>query len=49
MDNSTLVDCWQDSQLLPEGFILKILVNGETLNLFQLDEISRCKYYVRQL
>ena len=40
-ENSTLVDRWGDTQLLPEGWILKMPVAGETLNSFLIVGISK--------
>ena len=37
----TLADGWEDSEFIPEGFILKLLLAGETFNSFLLDGISK--------
>ena len=34
----TLTVGWENSELIPEGFILKVLLAGETFNFFLLDE-----------
>ena len=38
---STLYVGWEDSEFIHEGFILKLLLAGETLNSFLLDGISK--------
>ena len=37
----TLAVGWEDSEFIPEGFILKLLLAGETFNSFLLDGISK--------
>ena len=34
---------WEDSELFPEGLILKLLIDGETLKSFRLDGIKKNK------
>ena len=37
----TLTVGWEDSEFIPEGFIFKLLLAGETFNFFRLDGISK--------
>ena len=39
-ENSTLSDGWYDSYVFPQGWIIKMLVAGETLNIFLLTGIA---------
>ena len=43
MTGLTLAVGWEDSEFFPEGVILKLLLAGETLNPFLLDEIIKKK------
>ena len=39
-ENSPLTDGWWDSYIFPKGWILKMILAGETLNIFLLVGIS---------
>ena len=40
-----LKDGWYDSDVFPQGWIIKMLVAGETPNIFLLNEISHINFF----
>ena len=56
MRSFTFAVGWEDSELFPEGLIIKVLMVWETLNSFLLDEIEKipsclvkiCPAYIMQ-
>ena len=47
-ENSTLSDGWWDSHVFPQGWVIKMLLAGETLNIFLLIGISSINIFFKK-